>query len=201
MAKKGLFEREGKVEGHLIDSLILTKIYDRIIEWGGDVETLEVRLGKHKSDTSFVRMLVKGSSVEVLGDILEEIHALGAVSIEAAEAVLVSAPADMVFPDNFYSTTNSPTRVFFGGEWLDVEGTMMDKVIVVDPVGRRAFCRPIREVRKGDLIVVGESGVLVRPPERRRGSAGLLLRLSGMAMWMCGCLGTLWLFMMWKPMF
>jgi len=178
LAKKGLFEREVKVEGHLIDSLILSRIYDRIIELGGDFETLEVRLGKHKSDTSFVRMLVKGSSVENLGDILEEIHALGAVSIEAADAVLVAAPADMVFPDDFYSTTNSPTQVFFGGEWLDVEDTMMDKVIVVDPVGKRAFCRPIREVRKGDLVVVGESGVLVRPPERSRESTGIFKFMS-----------------------
>jgi len=63
VAKKVLFEGEVKVEGHLIDSLILSRIYDRIIELGGDFETLEVRLGKHKSDTSYLRMLVKGCSV------------------------------------------------------------------------------------------------------------------------------------------
>ncbi len=177
-SKNGLFEKEVKVEGHLIDSLILTKIYDRIIELGGDFETLDVRLGKHKSDTSYVRMIVKGRNAKNLKDILNEIYSLGAVSIEVAEAVVVPAPRDMVFPDNFYSTTNNPTQVFLGGEWIEVEGTMMDKVIAVDAAAKRAFCRPIREVKKGDLIVVGESGIRVRPPERSRESTGIFKFMS-----------------------
>ena len=45
-------EKEIKVEGHLIDSMILTKIWDRIMELGGDFETLEFRVGKHKTDPS-----------------------------------------------------------------------------------------------------------------------------------------------------
>ena len=178
MAKAGLFEREVMVEGHLIDSLILSRISDRIIELGGDFEMLEFRVGKHSSDTSYARMIVKRRSAENLGDILEEIHALGAVSIEAAEVVLVPAPGDNVFPDDFYSTTNNPTHIFFGGDWIEAEGTMMDKAIIVDPAARRAFCRPIREVRKGDLVVVGESGVRVRPPERPRECMGVFKFMS-----------------------
>src|SRR4030043_966115 len=45
-------EKEIKVEGHLIDSMILTKIWDRIMELGGDFDTLEFRVGKHKTDPS-----------------------------------------------------------------------------------------------------------------------------------------------------
>jgi len=171
-------EKEIKAEGHLIDSMILTKIWDRIIELGGDFETLEFRVGKHKTDTSYVRMVVKGRNPKHLESILEEIYSLGAVPLEVAEAVLAPAPADMVFPDNFYSTTNNPTQVYFNGEWVEVEGTMMDKVIVVNTATKRAYCKTIREVKKGDLIVVGEEGVRVKPPERPRESTGVFRFMS-----------------------
>jgi lysine-ketoglutarate reductase/saccharopine dehydrogenase-like protein (TIGR00300 family) len=183
MAKTGVGksrpnEKEIKAEGHLIDSMILTKIWDRIMELGGDFETLEFRVGKHKTDTSFVRMVVKGRSPQHLEEILEEIYPLGAVPIEIAEAVVVPAPADIVFPDNFYSTTNNPTQVYFNGEWVEVEGIMMDKVIVINPDTKRASCKPIREIKKGDLIVVGEGGVRVKPPERPRESIGIFRFMS-----------------------
>lgn len=178
MAKRVLNEKEVEVEGHLIDSLILTKIYDRIIELGGDYKTLEVRIGKHKTDTSYIRMIVKGRNPENLDDILNEIHSLGATSIETAEVTVVPAPSDMIFPDNFYSTTNNPTQVFFDGEWIEVEDTMMDKAIVISSLAKRAHCRPIREVKKGDLIVVGEEGVRVKPPERSRESTGIFKFMS-----------------------
>jgi len=178
MAKTVSNEKEVEVEGHLIDSMILTKIYDRIIELGGDYKTLEVRIGKHKTDTSYIRMIVKGKTPEKLKDILNEIHSLGATSIETAEATVVPAPSDMIFPDNFYSTTNNPTQIFFDGEWIEVEDTMMDKAIAISPITKRAHCKPIREVKKGDLIVVGEAGVRVKPPERSRKSTGIFKFMS-----------------------
>jgi lysine-ketoglutarate reductase/saccharopine dehydrogenase-like protein (TIGR00300 family) len=158
--------------------MILTRIWDRIMELGGDFETLEFRVGKHKTDTSYVRMIVKGRNAEQLEDILDEIYSLGAVPIEVAQAAVAPAPADMVFPDNFYSTTNNPTQVYFEGEWIDVENTMMDKVIVVNSKAKRAKCKPIRDVKKGDLIVVGEEGVRVKPPERPRESTGIFRFMS-----------------------
>jgi lysine-ketoglutarate reductase/saccharopine dehydrogenase-like protein (TIGR00300 family) len=178
MAKTVSREKEVEVEGHLIDSMILTKIYDRIIELGGDYKTLEFRIGKHKTDKSYIRMIAKGRSPENLKDILNEIYALGAVPIETAEVTVVPAPGDMIFPDNFYSTTNNPTQVFFDGEWIEVEDTMMDKVIVINPVTNRAHCKPFREVKKGDLIVAGEAGVRVKPPERSRESTGIFKFMS-----------------------
>src|SRR3989304_2979866 len=171
-------EKEIKVEGHLIDSMILTKIWDRIMELGGDFDTLEFRVGKHKTDPSYARILVKGQTPEHLEDILKEIYPLGALAFEIAEATVAPAPADMVFPDNFYSTTNNPTQVYFNAEWIEVEGTMMDKVIVVNPQAKKARCKPFREVKKGDLIVVGEEGVRVKPPDRPREATGIFSFMS-----------------------
>ena len=171
-------EKEIKVEGHLIDSLILTKIWDRIIELNGDFETIEFRIGKRKTDTSFVRMVVKGQSSEHLKDILREVFALGAVPVEIAEVLVVAAPADKVFPDNFYSTTNNPTLVYFKGEMIEVQGIMMDKAIAIDPEANSAKCETIRDVKRGELIVVGEEGVLVKPPERPRERTGVFRFMS-----------------------
>jgi lysine-ketoglutarate reductase/saccharopine dehydrogenase-like protein (TIGR00300 family) len=171
-------EKEIEVEGHLIDSMILTRIWDRIMELGGDFETLEFKVGKHKTDTSYAKIVVKGRSPEHLEDILKEIYPLGAVPFEIAEAAVAPAPADRVFPDNFYSTTNNPTQVYFTGEWIEVEDMMMDKVIALDAEAKRAVCKPIREVKKGDLIIVGEEGVRVKPPERPRESTGIFKFMS-----------------------
>ena len=171
-------EKEIKVEGHIIDSLILTKIWDRIIELNGDFETLEFRIGKRKTDTSFVRMVVKGRNSEHLRDILREVFALGAVPAEIAEVHVVASPADKVFPDNFYSTTNNPTLVYFKGEMIEVQGIMMDKAIAIDTKAKSAKCKAIRDVKKGELIVVGEEGVLVKPAERPRESTGVFRFMS-----------------------
>jgi lysine-ketoglutarate reductase/saccharopine dehydrogenase-like protein (TIGR00300 family) len=171
-------EKEIEVEGHLIDSMILTRIWDRIMELGGDFETLEFKVGKHKTDTSYAKIVVKGRSPEHLEDILKEIYPLGAVPFEIAEAAVAPAPTDRVFPDNFYSTTNNPTQVYFNSEWIEVEDMMMDKVIALDAEAKRAVCKPIREVKKGDLIVVGEEGIRVKPPERPRESTGIFKFMS-----------------------
>ena len=45
----------------------------------------------------------------------------------------------MVMPDNFYSTTNNATQIYYDGSWVDVEGMMMDKCIVVD-TKKRQLC-------------------------------------------------------------
>jgi lysine-ketoglutarate reductase/saccharopine dehydrogenase-like protein (TIGR00300 family) len=165
--------REIVAEGHLIDSLILSKIWDRIMELGGDFEVLEFRVGKRKTDTSYIRMIVKGRGPEHLEEILREIYLLGAVPLEVEEVTVKPAPANMVLPDDFYSTTNNPTYIYLHGEWIEVEDIMMDKAIVIGHETGKAYCKPLREVKKGDLIVVGEKGVRIKPAERSRESTGI----------------------------
>ncbi len=165
------YTQEVEIEGHLIDSMILTRILDIIMDHKGDFEILEFRMGKRKTDYSHARLLVKGKTHSHLDYMLRELFREGAVIPEIKEAKLAPAPADKVLPDDFYSTTNHPTSVFIRGRWIDVEGLMMDKQIIVEPDKPRAYCKPIRLVKKGDLVVVGETGVKVKPPERLREGA------------------------------
>ncbi|MCD6444188.1 TIGR00300 family protein [Candidatus Bathyarchaeota archaeon] len=169
----GECSQEVELEGHLIDSLILPKVFDVIMELGGDFEVLEFRIGRRKTETSYAKLLIKGRNRRHLETILKEVYRLGAVTPLPQEVEVREAPADMILPDNFYVTTNHPTYIYYKGDWIEVEGICMDKVICVDPSSRRAFCKPIREVKAGDLIVVGEKGIKVRPPEYPREGLGI----------------------------
>ncbi len=153
--------------------MILTKIFDRIMDLGGDFEVIEFRIGKRKKDYSYAKLVVKGRNENHLNLLLEELYRLGAYSPEVNEAKLVPAPADKVLPDGFYSTTSHPTSILINGKWIEVQDQMMDKVIVVDKESNSARCKFINEVKRGDLIVVGEEGIKIKPPERPREGAVL----------------------------
>ena len=169
MAKK--FEHEIEVKGHLIDSLILTKIFDIIMDLNGEFQVQEFTVGKRKKDESYAKIIIQGKSQQHLNQILEAVCREGATSKIQQQIALKPAPKDMVMPDDFYSTTNNHTEVFYKAKWVKVENMMMDKCVVVKST--RAFCTPIRQVKKGDTIVVGERGIRVTPPERPREGVNL----------------------------
>lgn len=160
------YSQEIEVRGHLIDSSILTRIFDRIMDVKGDFEVLQMNVGKRKRDESYAKLLVSGRSQKHLDQILELVYREGATAKIQKEAILKPAPKDMVLPDNFYSTTNNHTHIYYRNHWIKVDNMMMDKCIVVK--GNKASCIPIRDVKKGDRIVVGETGIRVTPPERPR---------------------------------
>ncbi len=160
------YSQEIEVSGHLIDSLILTKIFDKIMDLKGEFHVQEIDIGKKKKDQSYVRLRVQGRNQKHLDEILETVYREGAVSKIQKEIRLKKSVKNFVMPDNFYSTTNNHTQVFHKGRWIQVENMMMDKCIVVR--GHKAFCVPVRDVKKGDPIIVGEHGIKITPPERPR---------------------------------
>ena len=160
------FSQEIEVSGHLIDSSILTKIFDKIMDLHGEFQVEEISIGKKKKDPSYARLSVIGKNQKHLDEILETIYREGAVSKIQKRIFLKKSPKDMVMPDNFYSTTNNHTQIFYNEKWIQVENMMMDKCIVVKD--NRAFCMPIRDIKKGDEIIVGEGGIKITPPERPR---------------------------------
>ena len=160
------FSQEIEVEGHIVDSSILTKIFDKIMDLQGEFDVQKIDIGKKKKDQSFARLLITGKNQKHLDEILESVYRLGAISKIQQQITLKKSPKNNVMPDNFYSTTNNHTQVFHKGRWIPVENMMMDKCIVLK--GNRAFCVPVRDVKKNDLIIVGEKGIKITPPERPR---------------------------------
>ena len=162
------FEQEIEVKGHLIDSMILTSIFDKIMDLDGEFRVQEFTVGKQKTDPSYARLIVVGKNRVHLGQILEAIYRDGAQPISTETVSLEPAPADMVMPDLFYSTTNKPTQIFYDGMWIDVKNIMMDKCIVVDTHKKTAECKMIRDIKKNDMIVINENGIRIIPDERPR---------------------------------
>ena len=148
--------------------MILTRIFDSVMDLKGDFQVLEFTVGKKKKDPSYARLLVRGKSAEHLEDILELAFREGAQPVSVQEVRLEASPKDMVMPDDFYSTTNNATQVFYSGKWINVQNMMMDKCIVVDTKKKTAECKILRDIVKGDMVVVGERGVKIIPLERPR---------------------------------
>jgi lysine-ketoglutarate reductase/saccharopine dehydrogenase-like protein (TIGR00300 family) len=154
------------LEGHVIDSLALPKVWDTIMDLGGNFDVEEFRVGKRKDETSYVQMQVEADSEERLEEILLAIQQYGAAPLDQGEAELQPVEKEGVFPAAFYSTSNQPTEVRVDGRWLEVANIEMDCGIAVD--GDRAHCLPVDEARVGQRIVCGYIGIRVHPLERGR---------------------------------
>jgi lysine-ketoglutarate reductase/saccharopine dehydrogenase-like protein (TIGR00300 family) len=159
---------EIKLEGHIIDSLILPRVMDVIMDAGGNFDVLEVDVGTHKHAVSLARMKVFAETQEQMDHIITALQELGAQLVNSDDVAVAPAPAAGALPDAFYSTTNLPTEVRLNGRWQPVEGTEMDLVVVVEPDQGRARNVPISEIKQGDLVVIGHSGIRVLPPQRQR---------------------------------
>ena len=155
-----------EMQGHLIDSQILTKVLDKIMDMGGEFEIKNFQIGQKKNDSSYVQITVTGEDASHLDRVLLELHALGARLVEMEDVKTGVAPGDMVVPRGFYSTTNHPTYVRYQGTWVEVEHNHMDCLVVLQD--GRALCTPIGHIKKGERVVIGTSGVKVVPPERPR---------------------------------
>jgi len=162
-----MIEREIELKGHLIDSQILSRVWNRIVELGGQYNNIEFSLGKTHEDESYAKIIVKATSEEQLKEILEEISDLG-VLMPQSEAVLRKSEKDNTLPSDFYSTTNHPTEVFVDGTWIKVKNQRMDAVVWVSKDRKSAECRRFNKIKKGDLIVCGTDGIRVSPPEKPR---------------------------------
>lgn len=169
MSKQQAFTEEVQLQGHIIDSLLLPRAFELIMDRGGEFEILTIHVGKRKDETSLAKMQVSAPSAELLREILDELQALGAELMRAEDVETEPAPRDGALPPDFYSTTNLPTEVRLGGEWVAVDGTEMDLAVVVDQAAGRASTRPMARVRKGEAVAVRHNGIRVLPLERARG--------------------------------
>lgn len=154
--------------GHIIDSLILAKVLDTILMMGGTFDLAEVQIGKTREESSRARIIVRAGSAQLLGDILHRIQPHGASVEREADCRFQPAPADGIFPEDFYATTHLPTQVRLRGTWLDVEGTEMDLGVSIDPGKETAHTVVMGAVKQGEFIVTGREGIRVIPLQRPR---------------------------------
>jgi lysine-ketoglutarate reductase/saccharopine dehydrogenase-like protein (TIGR00300 family) len=161
-----MFSETVILRGHIIDSLILPKVLDQILTQGGDFKIGEIKIGQNRVDQSFARIEVSAGTHEALDDIILRLRQHGAEVIEKADVQLAPAPADGVYPRDFYVTTNEQTFITLDGGEIEVRPALMDCAVVVDRAERRATAKKFHEVRRGMEIVVGHQGIKVVPVQR-----------------------------------
>src|SRR5262245_55930137 len=170
MATANTFSEVVEAEGHLIDSQILNVVFDTVVKRNASFDVLKFKIGRSNDEPSAIAMRISAATEQALGEVLEELVALGCRLAEAQDAVVREADRDGCVPDDFYSTTNHRTFVRSNGKWIEVQRQRMDAVIVV---GRgQAECRKLRDVRAGDPVVCGVAGIRVTPEFRDRDRLG-----------------------------
>ncbi len=154
------------LQGHIIDSLILAKVLDTILMMGGTFDLQDVAIGKSREEASHAKIVVRAASAKLLMEILQAIQPHGASVERELDCQIEATPEDGIFPEQFYATTHLPTQVRLKGQWIDVERIEMDLGIQVDAGKSVARTVPMSEVKAGDLIVTGRTGIRVIPLQR-----------------------------------
>jgi lysine-ketoglutarate reductase/saccharopine dehydrogenase-like protein (TIGR00300 family) len=173
--------REVELEGHIIDSGMMQSVFGIVMDMGGSFDVDEFEVGRSETETSYARLTVHADDADHLQSIVHELHQNGANPADPKDADLAAAPRDRVVPKGFYSTTNHPTEIRIDGEWIRVEDMEMDCAVVVERTadGTRAHTKVLNAIEAGDLVVTGEAGIRVRPPERPRGQEGAFGFMEG----------------------
>ena len=159
-----------EAEGHLIDSGLLSAIFDKIIEQKAAYEILDFDIGRTNDNPSRIQMRITAPDTAVLDELLQQLTTFGCHAVRERDALVKPAEKDRCVPDDFYSTTNHRTHVRLRGRWVEVEKQRMDAVIVQTDGG--AECRKLRDVRAGDPIVCGHEGIRVTPEFKERDRHG-----------------------------
>ncbi len=162
------FSETVELRGHIIDSGELSQLMQDVMHRGGHYEILDIDVGRQINQQSYARIRISAESRELLELLLDDAQRIGASRENVEQARLAAAPADGVFPEEFYSTTNLDTDVRVAGQWVRVEWPEMDCGIAVDARIPRAWTVALSDVKAGEQIVVGHEGVKVLPLERPR---------------------------------
>src|SRR4051812_6892345 len=149
-----------------MDTGVLARVLDDVLDYGGDYTIERFEVGKTHEDESQVRIAVHADTDEDLQRLLMRLQTHGVNQVDPGRATTRPAPADGVFPEDFYSTTNLETLVRLDREWLRVERPEMDCGLVVSdgPGGPVVRTVPVSDVRAGESVVCGAHGVRVELP-------------------------------------
>ena len=161
-----------RMAGHLLDSGLINRALDIVVENGGSFQVLNFQLGEQRQSTSVAEVKVTAPSHEVMEAILSQLIDLGAVDLpqDESDAKLEAVTQAGVSPDNFYVTTIYPTEVRINGEWIKVQNQRMDGAIAItnSSTGIVARCKLLRDLEVGEEVVVDVLGIrTIRKTESR----------------------------------
>ncbi|MBW4646361.1 MAG: TIGR00300 family protein [Goleter apudmare HA4340-LM2] len=161
-----------RLEGHLLDSGLINRALDLIVDTGGSFQVLNFNLGEQRQSTSAAEVKVSAPSHEVMEEIISLLIDLGAVNLpqDEQDAKLEPVLQNGVAPDDFYVSTIYPTEVRIHGQWVKVQNQRMDGAIAIrqTPDGLVAKCKILRDLEVGEEVIVDVLGIrTIRKTESR----------------------------------
>lgn len=165
------FQETVEAHGHLIDSHIMERIFDTVVEFQGRFEVEIFQIGRTNSDPSHLRLKIETPDRDRMDSLLGQLLGLGCTPAEDGDAETRIVEKDSCAPEDFYSTTNHRTEVRVNNNWVPVGRQRMDAMVVLAADGS-ATCRRLRDLKAGDKVVVGMRGIRVIPESKERDRHG-----------------------------
>ncbi|MFI5100069.1 MAG: TIGR00300 family protein [Actinomycetes bacterium] len=160
-----------ELQGHILDSGMLSRLLDDVLDLGSDYVIERFDVGKRPEDVSYARVVVSAADEDTLSRLVMRLQTHGANLVDPGEALVRDVSTDGVFPEDFYSTTNLDTQVRIEGHWVTVDNPEMDCGLVVSTAGAGTVSVrtvPVSDVRAGEQVVCGSRGVKVLMPPKER---------------------------------
>ena len=161
-----------ELEGHLLAQGVLNRAYATVETLGGSVRLQRFHGGERADQPSLARLSVTAPDQALLDDMVDRLASGGAalkrMSVQDDEEVLLMPVQRAgVAPADFYCSTIYPTDVAVAGRSVRVQRQRMDAAIVVDDAegAPSARCVLSRDLRLGEKVVCGETGVRVVMPD------------------------------------
>jgi hypothetical protein len=89
-----------EAQGHLIDSGLLSALFDKIIEFRGSYEILTFDIGRTNDDPSRIQMRITAPDRTSLDDLLQQITTFGAHPVRERDVLIKPAEKDRCVPDD-----------------------------------------------------------------------------------------------------
>ena len=145
-----------ELHGHLIDSLLLAKVIDRIQMSGYDYVVADLRIGASKHDLSSAQITVWAPSSEDLEALLSELRVHGVQLVANEEAQFAPVSETGKAPPGAYLRHVPATEVLHHSQWLSVAGSPSDWAIVLKAGGPMLL--EASQLAVGDKVLVGQRG-------------------------------------------
>jgi len=155
-----------QAKGHLIDSGLLSDALEAVQAAGATYRVQRLDIGSTRWDESQLELEVRAPDAGVFERLRADLMSLGLSETETQDVLLAEVDIDGTAPDGFYSSTNLSTEVRLDGRWVSVQHQRMDATLVVD--GGSVRCVKLRDLIRGQQVVVGHSGIRVTPHTSRK---------------------------------
>jgi hypothetical protein len=152
-----------ELTGHIIDSLTLAKVIDKIQMTGFDYQVNDLRVGQGKSDISQAQLSIWAPSQEDLDLLLDELRVYGALALREEPPTWLICQQAGKAPTGSHLRCDPQTQVFINETmgWTDVKAMDHNHVIVLKE--NQPMWQSVSKLVPGDQVAALIQGIRVAP--------------------------------------